>query len=523
MDTAGARNAEPNDWEALRTLVGVPGVPALFGTGTHADAQRQRKSHYVTCMALLGESLHAARHRRPFSVAEVAQIAVEALHTLRCAHARGLLHRDVKPENLLFGRHGTAGAGRIHFCDWGLAGSSERTYRTANPGSVTGTPGFASINSMLGRAPAPRDDLEGLVYCLSFALAGRMPWQTPKAIEDSKQNRAMNVRLARSMADATAQVLFPQPAHRAFRSFANAVFALPFDGEVPYAALSGLFADGKPELPSALARPVTGRCGTPSVGWTLLFRAGDSMRQRYHSHVTGCSVEKHALKAWDDGLWFGCAVATCPAPGAQAVYSFTCEEHFQWGLQDAALESQAMCLAQCEGLAHRMPTDWVAARWAEGMVITCVAGDERGETLCVMSKLAGSGTWDQRYKLHPQYPHEWIQEKLGHGFAVTTLVALGSSYLVVVSKSARRSVRQAFELDFCYPSEPIHRLWDQGYRMQSITASPDAVATVMEQGGPVGAESTERLPRTDFPADVVKRHWGESSYLRYMTYGRINC
>jgi tetratricopeptide (TPR) repeat protein len=82
------------------------------------------------------------------------------------AHARGVLHRDVKPGNVLL-----TPSGRALIGDFGLA----TAVVTAKAGRVVGTPGFMAPEQVRGEAATPRSDVWGLGATLGYALMGRWP------------------------------------------------------------------------------------------------------------------------------------------------------------------------------------------------------------------------------------------------------------------------------------------------------------------------------------------------------------
>ncbi|WP_436842904.1 serine/threonine-protein kinase [Streptomyces collinus] len=107
----------------------------------------------------------------PFPPERAAHIGAEVLAALRAAHAAGVLHRDVKPANVLL-----ADDGRVVLTDFGIAtveGSSALTMT----GEVIGSPEFLAPERALGRNPGPESDLWSLGVLLYAAVEGNSPFR----------------------------------------------------------------------------------------------------------------------------------------------------------------------------------------------------------------------------------------------------------------------------------------------------------------------------------------------------------
>ncbi len=107
----------------------------------------------------------------PISPQRAAHIGAEVLSALRAAHAAGVLHRDVKPGNVLL-----ANDGRVVLTDFGIAtveGSSALTMT----GEVIGSPEFLAPERALGRTPGPESDLWSLGVLLYAAVEGNSPFR----------------------------------------------------------------------------------------------------------------------------------------------------------------------------------------------------------------------------------------------------------------------------------------------------------------------------------------------------------
>ncbi|MGF0172667.1 serine/threonine-protein kinase [Streptomyces sp. Marseille-Q5077] len=107
----------------------------------------------------------------PLSPQRAAHIGAEVLSALRAAHEAGVLHRDVKPANVLLSNDG-----RVVLTDFGIAmveGSSALTMT----GEVVGSPEFLAPERALGRTPGPESDLWSLGVLLYAAVEGNSPFR----------------------------------------------------------------------------------------------------------------------------------------------------------------------------------------------------------------------------------------------------------------------------------------------------------------------------------------------------------
>ncbi|MCC9685269.1 MULTISPECIES: protein kinase domain-containing protein [Streptomyces] len=147
----------------------------------------------------------------PVPPRRAARIGAEVLAALRAAHAAGVLHRDVKPANVLI-----ANDGRVVLTDFGIAmveGSSALTMT----GEVVGSPEFLAPERALGRTPGPESDLWSLGVLLYAAVEGHSPFRkdtplsTLRAIVDEELPPP---RRAGPLAPVVAGLLRKDPAER---------------------------------------------------------------------------------------------------------------------------------------------------------------------------------------------------------------------------------------------------------------------------------------------------------------------
>ncbi|MFF0888295.1 serine/threonine-protein kinase [Streptomyces sp. NPDC001046] len=107
----------------------------------------------------------------PVDAAEAARIGVDLLGALRAAHASGVLHRDLKPDNVLL----EAGTDRVVLTDFGIAQVQGAPTLTEN-GSFVGSPEYTAPERMSGVRTGPESDLWSLGALLCAALSGESPF-----------------------------------------------------------------------------------------------------------------------------------------------------------------------------------------------------------------------------------------------------------------------------------------------------------------------------------------------------------
>jgi serine/threonine-protein kinase len=135
---------------------------------------------YYVMPLIEGESLRARlKESGPLAVEETIRTGSEVAEALNHAHAEGFVHRDLKPDNILFARHGAM------LADFGLArlrtaGSSD----LSSEGIAIGTPEYMSPEQGAAKRVDGRSDIYSLACVLYEALAGRPPFTgaTPQIV-----------------------------------------------------------------------------------------------------------------------------------------------------------------------------------------------------------------------------------------------------------------------------------------------------------------------------------------------------
>jgi serine/threonine-protein kinase len=144
-----------------------PNIVQVFDSGQDRDSGR----HYIVMEYVEGPSCaDLIRERSQLDMNDAVRYVSDACHGLDYAHRAGVVHRDVKPGNLLVGRD----SGTLKLADFGIAKAAEQT-RITQVGSVLGTAAYLSPEQARGDEAGPASDIYSLGVCAYQFLAGRLP------------------------------------------------------------------------------------------------------------------------------------------------------------------------------------------------------------------------------------------------------------------------------------------------------------------------------------------------------------
>nr|HET6901228.1 FHA domain-containing serine/threonine-protein kinase [Ktedonobacteraceae bacterium] len=135
------------------------------------------------------------RLKRPLSVPEAIDYMIQAAEGLDCAHRNGIIHRDVKPANMLLRKDGY-----LLLSDFGIAKILEGTTNLTRVGTGIGTPQYMSPEQGTGQAVDRRSDIYSLGIVLFHCLAGRVPYSAdnPLTITVKHLNEPLPVEMLRA-------------------------------------------------------------------------------------------------------------------------------------------------------------------------------------------------------------------------------------------------------------------------------------------------------------------------------------
>ncbi|MFI1357010.1 protein kinase [Streptomyces sp. NPDC020898] len=126
---------------------------------------------WIVMELVRGESLHEVLQRGALKPAESARIGLAVVGALRAAHSVGIVHRDVKPANVLIGQHG-----RVVLTDFGIAHIMGEESLTMS-GEFVGSLEFIAPERMSGKGAGPSSDLWSLGVLLYAAVEGWSPFR----------------------------------------------------------------------------------------------------------------------------------------------------------------------------------------------------------------------------------------------------------------------------------------------------------------------------------------------------------
>lgn len=149
-----------------------PNIAQLFDYG------EQEGSGFLVMELVVGEPLSDLLEREPvLPTRRLLPILAQTARALHAAHLAGVVHRDVKPGNILLGR-----GGRVKITDFGVSLARNQVTMTAT-GMVMGTAQYLSPEQAVGKPATPLSDLYSLGIIAYEALVGHRPFTGPTAVD----------------------------------------------------------------------------------------------------------------------------------------------------------------------------------------------------------------------------------------------------------------------------------------------------------------------------------------------------
>ncbi len=189
-----------------------PNVVPIF------DAGSQSGQYYITMELVNGSSLAALLQKKGrLGEQEALGYMLQAAHGLVAAHEAGLIHRDIKPDNLLLSEEGV-----IKIADFGLVSDVAKDSGLTQSGAMLGTPNYMSPEQCNGQKADARSDLYSLGATFFRLLTGEAPYKAPTPIavlykhlhEPTPDPRIRNPQLSSWVSDLLLRLMAKRPEDR---------------------------------------------------------------------------------------------------------------------------------------------------------------------------------------------------------------------------------------------------------------------------------------------------------------------
>jgi len=188
-----------------------PNVVSIYDVG------QEDETHYIVMEYIEGKTLNELiKERAPLQVEEAIHIASQICDALEHAHQNGIIHRDIKPHNILIGRNG-----RVKVTDFGIARAATSSTITQT-GSVVGSVHYFSPEHAKGTQAGKNSDLYSLGIVLYQMLTGKLPFhgESPISValkhlqEDVESPRSVNPLIPQSVENLIMKSLRKRPEER---------------------------------------------------------------------------------------------------------------------------------------------------------------------------------------------------------------------------------------------------------------------------------------------------------------------
>jgi serine/threonine-protein kinase len=242
--------------------VNHPHLVALFDMG-----EDETLGLYLVFEYVEGPTLHERLAQGPLPRREAARLVRELGDALAYAHGRGIVHRDVKPENVILSPAGSK------LADFGIARLPDSTLTQGN-GIVLGTPAYSAPEALRGGKFSPLSDQFSLGATMYEAVSGRRAFPGEDALavaaritNDEPQKFAAQCGLDRTVDMVFAKVLSKTPKHR-FKSAAD--FGTALSDALLGSREQPTLPEGRPPMPTLPDQFHLERRSGPTFLWTAL-------------------------------------------------------------------------------------------------------------------------------------------------------------------------------------------------------------------------------------------------------------
>lgn len=461
------------------------------------DFAEQDHAPYLVMKFIEGETLRERLTRGPLTSKEIGDVLESVGSALGYAHQQGILHRDVKPSNVLI-----AADGHTYLADFGLARIAEDGESTLSSDSIVGTPQYISPEQALGRKELDEGtDIYSFGAMLYEMVVGQVPFDADTPLSIMFDHIYTPLPLPRAVNPSV-----PPGVERVL------VRALSKERADRYASVPDLVADFKAAWEEAPAQGTA----VPPQGETEKGNGGGKTRE------TGASqgARGRKLPVWGI-IGAGLLSLACCAAFASALGLFS---RF-WPTPTPQAPTLTLAptaaptpLSLCNGEQTWMtrayfPAQEIAHCWDKDHALTALAYDGSQWTVVMSAETAYT---DQVYFAEPEFPETQIRERWDQGYDITSVYYGAGAWYVVMSQGAGFT-NQSYLTDVNIPNDRIQEYWDKEYAVTALVYGDGTWVAVLSQGTGLGVQVF--FTGADFPEDQVRNYWDASYDITSAAYG----
>ena len=464
------------------------------------DFAEQDHYPYLVMKFIQGETLKDRLWRGPLTSQEINDVLDAVGSALEYAHQHGILHRDVKPSNVLLGADG-----HIYLADFGLARIAQDGESTLSTDSIVGTPQYISPEQALGKRDLDEGtDIYSFGVMLYEMVVGQVPFNSdtpfpiiydhiytplplPRSINPSvpaSVERVLLKALAKDRADRYQKV---SDLVAAFRSAWD-------EAGVPMQGTAIRLRVDMGKMPTGGSAQKTG--STPGSSQTTM----PPRRKRSMPWLLAggaalalfCCVGVAAALGLFGRFWPTTPLSVPTQTGTPSVF---CEGEQTWLQRDYFPEKE---IQHC---------------WDRDHYIGDMAYNGSEWTLVMDKQVSYT---DQAYFSASDFPKDKIKEYWDRGFDITSMSYSGSKWYVVMSVGTGFS-NQSYITDAALSDADIKEYWDKGYAITSLAYGNGIWAVVMSKDAGLGAQVY--FSDAVFPEDKVRNYWDFKYDVTTIAYG----
>jgi serine/threonine-protein kinase len=293
------------------------------------DVGQDQSTVYIAMEFLEGEALNAYARDRALTMEQIMDIGIQVADSLDYAHTRGIVHRDIKPQNIM-----VAPTGVVKLTDFGIAHveDPEASHQT-QAGEILGTPNYMSPEQVMGKKVDGRSDLYSLGVILYELATGSRPFKGENLAaifhaitsETPARPEALNTEVPKGLSGVILRCLEKNPDER-FRTgheLAEALRALCRAGEEVTGAEAGKRKGPLVMILAALAAVCV-------IAAVVFFMAAGKKEPPVDMGSLRVSSDPAGAQVYVDGSLKGTAPTTVELPVGGHEVRLSMPGHYEW-------------------------------------------------------------------------------------------------------------------------------------------------------------------------------------------------